>query len=210
MNIWIAASNGETELVEKFISQGQTANSKDDNGYTPVHAAAAYGHIDLLKKLVHEYNGDVNIRDSDDDTPLHHCEDATTARFLIEQLGADHKLTNNEGKTCFQVWQETCDDNLELLKYAEEVLGESVFGSSLGIDQEQLKQFKDSIRYTLENDPVDETDPESLERRKKLESIIQGENAEEELEQYIRDMIHKQFFSGNAENDVSESNKRMK
>ncbi|CAH01456.1 uncharacterized protein KLLA0_C09108g [Kluyveromyces lactis] len=208
MNIWIAASNGETELVEKFIKQGQTANDKDENGYTPIHAAAAYGHIDLLKKLVQEHNGDVNIKDSDNDTPLHHCEDATTARSLIEQLGADRELLNNEGKTCFQVWQETCDDNLDLLRYAEEVLGETIFNTSLGIDKEQLNQFKDNIRYTLENDPVDETDPESLERRKKLESIIQGENAEEELEKYIRDLIHNQFFSNN--NDSSENNKRVK
>ncbi|CDO93129.1 unnamed protein product [Kluyveromyces dobzhanskii CBS 2104] len=208
MNIWIAASNGETETVEKFINAGQTANDKDDNGYTPVHAAAAYGHIDLLKTLVQKYQGDVNIRDSDDDTPLHHCEDATTARVLIEELKADYGLSNNEGRTCFQVWQDTCDENLDLMKYAEEVLGESVFDSSLGIDKEQLSQFKDNIRYTLENDPVDESDPESLERRKKLESIIQGENAEEELEKYIRDLVHNQFFSDNQAGP--DSNKRMK
>lgn len=30
-----------------------------------MHAAAAYGHADLLKKLCSVYNGDINVLDND-------------------------------------------------------------------------------------------------------------------------------------------------
>lgn len=209
MNIWIAASTGDIDLVESFLKQGCTANDKDENGYTPVHAAAAYGHIDLLRKLLSENNGDVNIPDADNDTPLHHCEDKATAQFLIEEMGANFSLLNSEGKTCFEVWQDTCDDNLELLNYIGEIPGQSGLSSSSAVDNEQLKEFKESIRYTLENDPVDEADPEAMQRRAKLESIIQGENAEEELEKYVRSLIHNQFFSDSNQHE-NDSIKRVK
>ncbi|EDO18783.1 hypothetical protein Kpol_1028p58 [Vanderwaltozyma polyspora DSM 70294] len=208
MNIWVAASDGDVAVVEKYLNSGNglTANSKDPNGYTPVHAAAAYGHIGLLEKLCKEYGGDINVRDSDGDTPLHHVEDANTARFIVEELNGDYKLTNEEGKTALEVFEEDSEFP-ELIQYMRVKMGvpaeqDSVLG---GVDGEQLQQFKESIRYTLENDPVDENDTEALERRKVLERIIQGENAEQELENYIRELVRSQMFEDN-----SESNKRRK
>ncbi len=38
------------------------------------HAAAAYGHIELMRYLLDDAGGDVNIVDNDGDTPLHHNE----------------------------------------------------------------------------------------------------------------------------------------
>ncbi|KAL3231396.1 Uncharacterized protein RNJ44_00431 [Nakaseomyces bracarensis] len=197
MNIWVAASDGRGDLVEKFLSEGFSANSKDPNGYTPVHAAAAYGHLDLLRMLCKDREGDINVRDSDGDTPLHHCEDAAVAKVIIEELGGDHTLVNDEGKTALQVFEED-GEFPELIQYMREKSGLST-GDSLGIDQEQLAQFKDSIRYTLEQDPGEITDPESLARRKRLEEIIMGENPEQELEGYIREMVRTQLLQGDEE-----------
>lgn len=201
MNIWTAASDGREDLVEQIFAQnsGLDANSKDPNGYTPVHAAAAYGHIALLRKLCSQYNGDINVRDSDGDTPLHHCEDANTAKVIVEELGADITLTNEEGKTALQSFEEDAESP-ELVQYMRLQCGVPQDQDSLGIDTQQLQQFKDSIRYTLETEPEDSSDPESQARRQKLEQIIQGENAEEELENYIRDIIRSQMMtSGEAE-----------
>lgn len=197
MNIWTAASDGRQDLVEQILAQnsGLNANSKDPNGYTPVHAAAAYGHIELLKKLCKQYNGDINIRDSDGDTPLHHCEDVDTARVIVEELGADINLTNEEEKTALQSFEEDAEFP-ELIQYMRLKCGIPQDQDSLGIDTEQLQQFKDSIRYTLETEPEDSNDPESQARRQKLEQIIQGENAEQELENYIREIIRSQIMTG--------------
>ncbi|CUS23354.1 LAQU0S09e02872g1_1 [Lachancea quebecensis] len=192
MNIWIAASDGRAELVEKFLSEGFTAESKDPNGYTPIHAAASYGHINLLRKLCSSpYSGSVNVRDNDGDTPLHHCEDANTARVILEELGGDAKLTNNEGKTALAVCEED-GEFTELIQYLRGVVGQQE--EPLGIDSEQLAQFKDNLRYTLENDPETD-DPQSIERRQKLEQILNGGNPEQDLENYIRDLVRSQLLT---------------
>ncbi|CCC70024.1 hypothetical protein NCAS_0D04430 [Naumovozyma castellii] len=207
MNIWIAASDGRQDLVEQYLTAENTpftANSKDPNGYTPIHAAAAYGHKDLLRLLCSTYNGDVNVRDSDGDTPLHHCEDLETATMIIEELNGDFTIANNEGKTALQTFEED-GEFPDLIQYMREKSGIPVEQDSLGLNQEELAQFKDSIRYTLEQDPAGENDdPESLARRQRLEQIIQGDNAEQELENYIREMVRSQLIGGGANDDQSE------
>lgn len=98
-NIWIASADNDLEYVKKSISSGtHTANDKDNNGYTPIHAAVSYGHLDLLRYLVSQ-GGDVNITDNDGDTPLHSVEDVKVARVLIEEFGADWRRKNSSGQT---------------------------------------------------------------------------------------------------------------
>mmetsp|Transcript_23464 Transcript_23464/g.46246 ORF Transcript_23464/g.46246 Transcript_23464/m.46246 type:complete len:180 (-) Transcript_23464:187-726(-) len=97
-NLWTASSNGDFRRVTELLQgdKGFTPNSKDDNGYTPLHAAASYGHIDLLKFLI-EKGGDVDTRDEDGDTPLHSCETATAVSVLLEAK-ADITIKNSEGE----------------------------------------------------------------------------------------------------------------
>lgn len=99
-NIWVAASDGNTQAVLDFISQNPSAvNSKDDNGYTPIHACVSYGHTDLLRLLVTQHNGNVNITDDEGDTPLFTCETVEMAEVLVGELKADWTIQNEEELT---------------------------------------------------------------------------------------------------------------
>ncbi|KAI0070414.1 ankyrin [Panus rudis PR-1116 ss-1] len=93
-NIWIAAGDGDLdrELVEE---QSFSPNVPDENTYTPMHAAASYGHIHVLEYLISK-GGNVNITDNDDDTPLYVVEDIETAKFLIDR-GAVVDRQNADG-----------------------------------------------------------------------------------------------------------------
>ncbi|KAI8917202.1 ankyrin repeat-containing domain protein, partial [Powellomyces hirtus] len=98
-NIWLAAADGKVDVVEHLLKHGGPSgaplspNIKDDSGYTPLHAAAAYSHIPLIDLLVLGYNADINIVDDDGDTPLHVCETLEAAKRLKE-LGADVDMKN--------------------------------------------------------------------------------------------------------------------
>ncbi|KAG2017901.1 ankyrin repeat domain-containing protein 50, variant 2 [Coprinopsis cinerea AmutBmut pab1-1] len=59
------------------------------------HAAASYGHIDILDYLISK-GGDVNVTDDDGDTPLYTVENVETARYLVER-GAVVDRRNLEG-----------------------------------------------------------------------------------------------------------------
>ncbi|KAI1797356.1 ankyrin [Ganoderma leucocontextum] len=95
-NIWIAAGDGDLERVRELIEgHSVSPNVPDENTYTPMHAAASYGHLDILEYLI-SHGGDVNIPDEDGDTPLYVVENVETARFLVEH-GAVVDRQNAEG-----------------------------------------------------------------------------------------------------------------
>ncbi|TPX67326.1 hypothetical protein SpCBS45565_g03886 [Spizellomyces sp. 'palustris'] len=121
-NIWLACSDGRIDLVEHFLKHGGPGgtpldpNVKDDTGYTPLHAAAAYAHIPLIHLLVTTYHAQIDIVDDEGDTPLHVCETAAVAKCLVE-LGADVERRNGEGKLPIEAAdEEERDDVVAYLK----------------------------------------------------------------------------------------------
>lgn len=105
---FVAAGDGDLALLQSSIKQlGLSPNAADSNGFTFLHAACGYCRVEVIQWLLgmnKESSGniDVNARDGDGDTPLHHCDDAVSAKMLIEG-GADHNLKNDEGNTSLQV-----------------------------------------------------------------------------------------------------------
>nr|GAT60799.1 ankyrin [Mycena chlorophos] len=95
-NVWVAAGDGDLERVRHLVEvESVNPNAPDEFTYTPMHAAASYGHLDLLEYLISK-GGDVNVVDSDGDTPLYTVENIETARFLV-QHGAAIDRRNSEG-----------------------------------------------------------------------------------------------------------------
>ncbi|KAL6942573.1 hypothetical protein ACO0QE_003752 [Hanseniaspora vineae] len=218
MNIWIAASDGRQDLVENYLANGLSAVAKDPNGYTPMHAAASYGHLQLLEFLVNKHNGDINVRDEDGDTPLHHVEDAATAKFVIEQLHADPNLRNNEHLTALDNLLQDSDSDPQLVEYLKSVtikdgqhgnIEEQLSGL---INEDELNQFKENVKLSLATEvPQDE---ESLQRQRRLQEIMNGDNVDENLEQYITEIIHEQLINQvnpkRGHEDQTDSNKRSR
>lgn len=115
---WVAAGDGDLILLQTSINQlGLSPNAADSNGFTFLHAACGYCRVDVIQWLLglnNESNTiiDVNARDGDGDTPLHHCDDAVSAKMLIEG-GADHGIKNDEGKTPLEVKEEELQEGDE-------------------------------------------------------------------------------------------------
>ncbi len=62
-----------------------------------MHAAVSWSHASVLLYLL-EKGANINITDSDGETPLFVVESAEMARQLI-QLGVDPTIKNNEGQS---------------------------------------------------------------------------------------------------------------
>ncbi|KAG7899837.1 hypothetical protein KL935_003378 [Ogataea polymorpha] len=191
-NIWIAASDNKIDKVREYIESGSyTANSKDPNGYTPMHAAASYGNLDLLKYLVSQ-GGDINIQDSDGDTPLHHVETVEAAKFLIEELKADFKIKNEDGLTPAK-YQEEEDEYPELIEYLSslEKLGTlPAMKTGIGASQSNLELPNgERVKMYLSKDSDENLSDELIQRRKEIESIMNDDLTEEQKDEKLRSII---------------------
>ncbi|KFH42837.1 Ankyrin repeat-containing protein-like protein [Hapsidospora chrysogenum ATCC 11550] len=98
-NPFLLAADNSPELLPLLRSNPALASSQDDHGYSLVHAAASYNHLDLLRALVRELHVDVNLKDEDDETALFVVETPEAAKVLVEELGADILHKGSEGLT---------------------------------------------------------------------------------------------------------------
>ena len=64
-NIWVAAGDGNIERVTTIAETGGTAmlGAKDESGYTALHAAASYGHLEVRIYLFITPFGGVGVAD---------------------------------------------------------------------------------------------------------------------------------------------------
>ncbi|KAG5363506.1 Ankyrin repeat-containing protein [Yarrowia sp. B02] len=181
MNIWVAASDGQLEVVKNFIeNDGLSPNAKDENGYTPVHAAASYGHMDLLRYLI-DQGGDINVADEDGDTALHTVEELDVAKRLVDEFKADFRAKNAEGQTPFEKLQEE-DEFPELIHYLAGLQG-------VVLDTPAADKEMPDVKYSFENEAETEADPE---KKKQIEEIMKSDNPEAGLQEFLRNAINEQ------------------
>ncbi|KAK6531376.1 hypothetical protein TWF281_008183 [Arthrobotrys megalospora] len=197
-NIWIAASDGNTAQVLSYLSTDPSlVNAKDENGYTPIHAAASYGHLGLLRTLIKDHGGDVNLRDDDGDTPLFTAETVEVAQCLVEELGADWSLKNENGLTAAEAIEE--DDSYPLVaEYLSSLaLKETMLSSDAGVPPPGIAvnvRSMDEVAGELE--PVDE------EFKRRIEELASrpGEYSQEELRQLVTEAVHKHVLEPEERN----------
>ena len=97
---YVAAGDGDLALLQKSLQTlNVSPNAADSNGFTFVHAAAAYCRVGVMRWLFDQEGVDVNARDVVGDTPLHHCDESEAAKLLIEEGKANYAITNEEGET---------------------------------------------------------------------------------------------------------------
>jgi uncharacterized protein len=118
-NPWLLAADGSPNLLPLLRSRPELASKQDAHGYSLVHALASYGHRDILKTLIEEFNVNVDILDEDGESALFSVEDVETTRFLLETLHANLELRNTEGQTAMEKIQDDGDFPLVVAYLAE-------------------------------------------------------------------------------------------
>lgn len=86
------------QVLQELENNATLASTQDTHGYSLLHAAASYSHLDLIRTLVEKYEVPVNISDEDNETPLFYAENVEVAQALFE-MGADLTKQNADGQT---------------------------------------------------------------------------------------------------------------
>ena len=105
----MAAARGDVKNFNKYLAMGQElAALHSDLKYTALHAAADFGHVDIVKRLINT-GISVNIRDArKGQTPLHFAGQggrAEVARMLLD-AGADRTIASYKGKLPYEIADE--------------------------------------------------------------------------------------------------------
>lgn len=98
-NPFLLAADNSPALLPLLRENPELASKQDEHGYSLVHAAASYNHLDLLRALIREFNVNVDLKDEDNETALFVVETVDAAQLLVEELGADTKHRGDEGLT---------------------------------------------------------------------------------------------------------------
>jgi uncharacterized protein len=205
-------------LASQTPSDPNLASSRDAHGYSLLHAASSYGHLSLMRTLVHTYNVDPNITDEDGDTPLFYAESLEVARCLVDELGADYGKQNEEGHTAADKIQE--DGEGEWVTGVLEYLQTKAGGSSTianGVDPRAVNQppvisqpgmVPQNVQIefgTMQELPEQEVDPEFRRRIEEIASKgdLESEEVQSELRALVTDVV-----SDMREDSVRESQRR--
>ncbi|KAM5354367.1 hypothetical protein ACJ41O_001016 [Fusarium nematophilum] len=98
-NQYLLAADNSPALLPLLRENPALASSQDEHGYSLVHAAASYNHLDLLRALVRDFKVNVDLRDEDNETALFVVETEGAAKVLVEELGANVSHRGLEGLT---------------------------------------------------------------------------------------------------------------
>lgn len=124
-NLYILAADNPSAVLSHLRSDSSRASNQDEHGYSLLHAAASYGHIELLRALVKEFNVDPNLTDEDNETCLFVAEQLDIAKCLVEELGVDANHKNADNLTA-QEMIESEGSFLDIATYLGEVTGNTI------------------------------------------------------------------------------------
>lgn len=120
-NAYVLAADNPSAVLSLLSQDPSIASKQDEHGYSLLHAAASYGHIDLLCALVKDYLVDVNLLDEDGETCLFVTERVDIAKCLVEELGVNYNKANDEGLTARETIES--DGDPEVAAYLRQIAG---------------------------------------------------------------------------------------
>lgn len=137
---FIAASDGDLPLLQHaLLTLNIPVNTADSNGLTLLHSAASYNQTEIMSWLFTQQSINVNAKDNDGDTPLHHCDNVQAMKTLIEEGKADWKVENDEGNNVLEMKE---DELREIFVSNNE--------EDIDSDDEDVESLKEIIKYLKE------------------------------------------------------------
>ncbi|XXG98057.1 anthranilate phosphoribosyltransferase [Hypoxylon texense] len=200
-NLFLLAADNSPALLLLLRENPALASGQDAYGYSLVHAAASYNHLDLLRALIREFHVDVNLRDEDEQTALFVVETVDAARLLVEELGADITIQDSEGYTALQIIAEEGEfpEVVEYLRSREETSHAQNLSNGTNGNTDTIPPIPDGLNISVSTvTPAEENELEvDPEFRRRIEQLaerddFQSEAGQAELRRLVQDAIGEQ------------------
>lgn len=206
-NPYLLAADNKPELLPLLRANPSMASQQDEHGYSLIHAAASYNHLDLLRTLVREFSVPVDLRDEDGETALFVVETVEAARLLVQELGLDESIKGSEGLTA----REKIEAEDEYPEVAEWLKGREPGASGIngnsshanGADATALPPVPQGLSVSMGtmDDPADDGPGPNPEIKRLIEEFAARDDsdtpeAQAELRQLIMQVISGEELAG--------------
>ncbi|KAF2428846.1 hypothetical protein EJ08DRAFT_650827 [Tothia fuscella] len=198
-------------VVTQLQNEPDLASKQDGHGYSLLHAAASYGHMDLIRTLIETYKVNSNIVDEDNETPLFAAETPEVAKCLLD-LGADINWKSADGLTAEEKIEGEAEFPLvaAFLRQRSTSTDEAVISSSSSSSSHAQDgvlahppPLPDGVKVNIGTmpEPQDEDAPDP-EFRRRIEELaaredFEGEAGQRELRELITDAVTGMRDQGN-------------
>ena len=112
--LYIAAKNGNMEMVKYLVEHGANVNRATDAGVTPLHLTALCGDLNIMQYLV-EHGADVNRTANNEINPLIFAVmtgEENVVRYLASLDGVDFDIKGVGGLTALDLARQTSQNNI--------------------------------------------------------------------------------------------------
>ncbi|KAF2496407.1 hypothetical protein BU16DRAFT_459721 [Lophium mytilinum] len=204
-----------SSVLNSLYSYPNLASTADAHGYSLLHAAASYSHMELLKALIQRYNVSPNLLDEDGETALFVAETVEVAQTLV-QLGTRPELRNSDGKTA----QEKMVEEGEFAEVAVFLggLGEGGAGeqaaAGVGEEEEEVRApppLPRGVQINLGTMPAgEEEEAPDPEFRRRIEELAASEDFQgEEGQRRLRELVTEAVTGISAEGGDRQVRRRV-
>lgn len=215
LNPYMLASDNSPKLLPLLRTNPALASAQDEHGYSLLHAAASWGHVELLRTLVHEFKVDINMTDEDGDTCLFTAESIDIARCLVEDLKIDVTIRNHEGATAAEAIANE-DSFPEIAAYLKNLTATGT-GNEDGNDTATATAATNptpglpsnvAVNYShvLPEEITDESSEPDMEFRRRIEELVSKDDLETPQGQaQLRELVEDALSTVNAPMDERET-----
>ncbi len=184
-------------VLQHLRSHPDLALQQDGHGYSLLHAATSYNHLNLLRVLVQELNADINTKDEDGETCLFNCETVDFAKEIVA-LGVDVTVQNEEGQTAAEKLDDE-DEQPAVAAYLKSLSTQSVSAEQDAAPEPDSEAgaahppppLPNGVQLNIgtmqENENGPEPDPEF--RRRIEELAARGDFEEREGQEALRSLV---------------------
>jgi uncharacterized protein len=178
----------DPQLLPLLRSKPELAATQDAHGYSLLHAASSYNHLDLLRTLVNVFTVDVNLKDEDGETCLFVAETVEMAKCLLEGLHINTNIKNEEGLTALGKF-EAEEEFPEVAAYLRtQIAGGGTSGATAALPP-LPPNISINMNTQAEQAAVDAQEPDP-EFRRRIDELASKENFQtEEGQQELRELV---------------------
>lgn len=149
-------NNDIAKVMDLIKNNPDLVFSKDEDGFTPLHLAAANGNKDLARFLLTATKAEVNARDNAGSTPMHQAATAKGHSDIVELLlmyGAEVNARDKQGFTPlhYAALVDNQDSVKTLLDHAANVDARDNSVGDTPLIMAAARGYEDVVKLLLEN-----------------------------------------------------------